>query len=330
MTDVPKNQAIEPTLTAYHAPFHWRLLHPRYVSTWLGLGALWLLHRLPRRVVRACVPSLAWGLERWGKKRRRRAVVNLAWCFPDLTETEREDLLREHYRITAQVLLDYGLLWFGLSPKHLQRIELQGLEHYQGWQAQGRAVIFLSPHALALDHGGQRGSVCIPGVSFAKPMRNAVIEWLNTRARTRHGGIMLTRDQGLRPALRAIRAGRAFYFLPDEDIGAQSVVFADFFGVPKATLTSTARLARMAKAVVLPTFTYYDPETDRYCVRIWPALENFPSGDEVQDARCINAAIEEAIRLAPAQYYWSMRLFRTRPAGERDGPTYAVSAESGK
>ncbi len=300
---------------AYRAPLSRAHFMPRYWGTWIGLGVLWLLHRLPRAVVRAVAPILAVVLRRGSPKRRHIARLNLAWCFPHLTAAEREQMLREHYAAAAQSLLDYGLLWFGSPRIHAARIRIEGAQHYERLREEGVPVIVLAPHSVALDHGGLRMSQLYDGVSFAKPMRNAVVEWINHRSRTRYSGDIYTRDQGLRPAIRQIRKGRFFYYLPDEDLGAEGAVFVDFFGVPKATLTALGRLAGLTRAAVLPSFACYDPAEDQYVLTLWPPLADLPSGDPALDARSMNAAVEQAVRTAPAQYLWTLRLFRTRPDG---------------
>jgi Kdo2-lipid IVA lauroyltransferase/acyltransferase len=288
---------------------------PRYWGTWLGLGSLWVLQALPRPVTRAFVPLLAWLLRQGSPKRRRFAEINLRWCFPELAEERRDALLREHFRCAAQCLLDYGMLWFGTARTHERRIEVEGAEHFRHLLAEGRPAILLVPHSLALDHGGLRLSQIVDGVSFVKPLRNPVVDWLNQRSRSRYRADMFAREQGLRPVIREMRKGRSFYYLPDEDLGTDSAIFVDFFGVPKATLTSLARVARMTRADVLPTFAYYDRARDRYVLKLWPPLDDYPTSDEAADAAAMNAAIERCIREAPAQYLWTMRLFRTRPGG---------------
>lgn len=288
---------------------------PRYWGTWLGLGLLWVLQALPRPVTRAFVPLLAWLLRQGSPKRRRFAEINLRWCFPELAEERRDALLREHFRCAAQCLLDYGMLWFGTARTHERRIEVEGAEHFRYLLAEGRPAILLVPHSLALDHGGLRLSQIVDGVSFVKPLRNPVVEWVNQRSRSRYRADMFAREQGLRPVIREMRKGRFFYYLPDEDLGTDSAIFVDFFGVPKATLTSLARVARMTRADVLPTFAYYDRARDRYVLKLWPPLDDYPTGDEAADAAAMNAAIERCILEAPAQYLWTMRLFRTRPGG---------------
>ena len=55
-----------------------------------------------------------------------------------------------------------------------------------------------------------------------------------------------------------------------------------------------------------------------YVLHIYPPLEDFPSDDEVKDATAINASIEKAIRIQPANYMWVHKRFKTRPDGETD------------
>ena len=50
-----------------------------------------------------------------------------------------------------------------------------------------------------------------------------------------------------------------------------------------------------------------------YDIYFHPALENFPSGDDLQDATLINQTIEREVRRAPDQYLWMHRRFKTRP-----------------
>ncbi|MFW5452113.1 lipid A biosynthesis acyltransferase [Thioalkalivibrio sulfidiphilus] len=302
---------------AYRAPFHAGLLAPRYWPTWLGLGAVALLSVMPRFVIRGAAAGLAALMWRFAPKQRHIVAVNLALCFPELDEAARERLARENFRTTAQCFVDYGLLWFRGPRAHARRIRLSGEEHYRACREAGRPVIVLAPHAPSLDFGGLRMSQLYDGVSFAKPMKNPVVEWINHRSRTQYSGEIFAREQGLRPALKHIKQGRFFYYLPDEDLGPEHSVFVPFFGVPKATLPALGRLAKLTGAAVLPSLSVYLPEEDVYEMRLEPPLEDYPTGDAEEDARRMNQAIEASIRRHPAQYLWTLKYFKTRPAGEK-------------
>ncbi len=127
------------------------------------------------------------------------------------------------------------------------------------------------------------------------------------------GGVVLSRQQGVRAAVRLVRDGVPFYYLPDMDLGARDAVFVPFFGVPAATVTATARLVQLTGAVVVPFVTRMTP--DGYVGRFYPPWPDYP-GDDVEAAtRRMNAFIEDRVREMPEQYLWSHKRFKTRPDG---------------
>jgi KDO2-lipid IV(A) lauroyltransferase len=60
------------------------------------------------------------------------------------------------------------------------------------------------------------------------------------------------------------------------------------------------------------------PGTKGYKITVYPALEDFPVGDDVIDTSRINQLVEEMVLLQPEQYLWVHRRFKNRPEGEAD------------
>jgi KDO2-lipid IV(A) lauroyltransferase len=58
------------------------------------------------------------------------------------------------------------------------------------------------------------------------------------------------------------------------------------------------------------------PNYQGWRVRFYPAWEDYPGDDMVAATRRMNAFIEERVREAPAEYFWTHKRFKTRPAGE--------------
>ena len=75
-------------------------------------------------------------------------------------------------------------------------------------------------------------------------------------------------------------------------------------------------LAQLTGAAVVPVIATQRGNGAGYDVRFYPAFDNFPSGDDVADARRVNAFIEDRVRENIPQYLWTHKRFKTRPPGE--------------
>ena len=128
--------------------------------------------------------------------------------------------------------------------------------------------------------------------------------------------LLLTRQDGIRATVKAMKSGRPFYYLPDLNTRRREAVFVPFFGVQAATAAGLSRLARAAGAVVLTCVTRICPDGEGYLTEIGDAWEDFPTADAEADTARMNAWIEAAVRTMPEQYYWVHRRFKTRPEGE--------------
>ena len=269
--------------------------------------------RLPYPVVRRLgefAGSLAWVL---AVPRRRVARVNLRLCFPHWSEAQRRAVARGHFRYFMRSFFDRFIFWYG-APERIRRLcRLEGIEHFEPHR--GRPVIVLAPHFVGLDAGGIRLSLEAQCASMYAAQKSRALTEAMTQGRMRfNNGRLLLRTEGLRPAVKALRDGLPFYFLPDMDLGARDAVFVPFFGVPAATVTSVARLARITGAVVVPLVTTM--ADDGYVARFYPAWQDFPGEDLAAATRRMNAFVEERVLEMPAQYLWSHKRFKTRPPGE--------------
>jgi KDO2-lipid IV(A) lauroyltransferase len=312
---------------SYPPPFSGRFFAPRYWPTWLGLGLLGLLALLPGGVRRRLGGALGALACRYHHKRRAIVATNLEWCFPELDGAARAALAADYFRLMAQSFLDYGVLWWASRRRLDQMLKLEGTEQLQAQVEAGRPVILLTSHTIGLDFGAAALTRHFPSVGLVKSARNPLFDWCMARGRTRFQGILYRREEGMRPVLRAIKKGHAFYYLPDEDLGPENSIFVPFFGVQTATIDALSRLAKMSGAVVLPFATRYRPQEGDYVATISPPLAAFPADDSVADAARMNVELEKMIREAPAQYMWSMRLFQTRPDGSP--PPYAMKGKPG-
>ena len=292
--------------------------HPcsiRYWPTWLGLGVLWCLSRLP----------YAWQLRigrlfgrlsrRFAPRREHIANVNLSLCFPDLAPAARAQLVTEVFDSLGIGLLEMALSWWAPDGKLQRLATVEGHEHLQAALSQGKGVILLSGHFTTLEIGGRLLSLHTPFHVMYRKHKNPAFEAAMTAARTRHYKKAISRGD-MRGMLRSLRENMPVWYAPDQDFGAGNSLFAPFFGVPAASIIATSRLARISGAPVVPFFQTRLPDARGYRLTLYPALKNFPGESIEQDTRRINAVIEAQVRAQPGQYLWAHRRFKTRPPGE--------------
>ncbi len=290
-------------------------LHPRNWYALLILACVIIISWLPQPVLWVLGNALGWFFSLFNSPARRIASRNIELCFPELGPHERRLLLGRHFRSAGVAVLNLGVAWF--SPAwRIRRVVTLRDEHYlTAVLEKGKNAILLAPHFIGLDIGGIRLTLDRKMVSMYRKSRSPILEYL-FRRRGRFGGIMVMHLAGLRPILRNMRDGLPFYYLPDQDIGERSSVFAPFFGIPAATVTALSRIAESTNAAVVPCATRILPYGRGCEVRFYPALENFPGADPVEDARRMNREVEQLVREMPEQYMWSYRRFKTRPDNE--------------
>jgi Kdo2-lipid IVA lauroyltransferase/acyltransferase len=273
---------------------------------------MWLAHWLPFRAL-ARIGDAVGALLYWLIPERRRVTrINLEKCFPDMSPAERERLSRAAFRAFCRGFVDRGVLWWG-SPERIKRmVRLEGVEHLD---AAGARIVVLAPHFAGVEAAGLRLSIDRELSSLYQHQKDPALDRLLLKGRTRFRPHIVSRQQGMRKVLRWINAGIPFYYLPDLDFGRKGTRFVPFFGVPAATAIGLSYIARTTGAAVVPCVARMLP-AGGYVAQLYPAWTDFPSGDEIADARRMMAFIEERVLEMPEQYHWLHKRFKTRPEGE--------------
>lgn len=289
--------------------FSARLLHPRLWPTWLGIALGWSVCWLPIRVQFALGAALGALAGRLLAGRRHVVRVNLALAFPELDEAARERLVDRHFRDLGIGVFETALAWFAPDWRLRGLGEVDGLEHLDAAQADGHGVLLLTGHFTTLEIGAR--FLCLaqrPFHAMYRPYANPVMDYLMHGWRERRSGLPAVPRDDLRQIVRALRNGHAVWYAPDQALDMRLSVIAPFMGAPARSLTATARLAQMGRARVVPYF----PQrlAGRYRITFFPAMEDFPSGDEVADATRVNRLVEAGVRQAPSQYFWVHKRYK--------------------
>jgi KDO2-lipid IV(A) lauroyltransferase len=279
----------------------------------LVVALLRSLSLLPYQWVARAGSALGGALYALPGRRKHIVLVNLRLCFPEKSARDRDDLAREHFRHVVRSYLERGIQWFG-SPQRIKKIvNVESAINLEDRNAP--PTIFMGFHFVGVEIGCIHYSLTMPAASLYTHMSNTLLCDLARRQRGRFGAEMIERSASARKVVKCLLEGKPVMLAADMDHGVENSVFVPFFGVPACTLTSVSRLARMARARVVPFVTEVLPDFKGYRLHVFAPLSNFPSGNDTYDARCMNAFLETQILKFPAQYYWVHRRFKHRPQG---------------
>ena len=75
---------------------------------------------------------------RFAGSRRYIARRNLELCFPELSQSQRERLLRENFASTGIAFFEMAMSWWWPQARLQRLAKIEGLEHLQQAQAAGQ------------------------------------------------------------------------------------------------------------------------------------------------------------------------------------------------
>ncbi|CAI8156246.1 MAG: Lipid A biosynthesis lauroyltransferase [Cellvibrionales bacterium UBA7375] len=305
-------------MNAKGANFQLRFLSPGLLKTWLYFAIWRIAVLLPFSGLLGLGKLVGLFLYKLPTNRKHIAKTNIELCFPELDKTQQAKLLRENFVNMGIAIMELGIAWWWSKKRFSKLLKFEGLEHLQ--QAEGKGIILLSIHYTTIEVGAAAISTVCDRDGMYRAHGNPIYDYIQIKGRLHKssGNSRLYERRDVRGTMKALKAGRTVWYAPDQDYGIKQGVFAPFFGVNAATVYATARLAEKTGATVVPFTHVRLPGNQGYKITVHPALEDFPTGDDIIDATRVNNLVESFVRLQPEQYLWAHRRFKTRPAGESD------------
>ncbi|MGC6480929.1 MAG: LpxL/LpxP family Kdo(2)-lipid IV(A) lauroyl/palmitoleoyl acyltransferase [Porticoccaceae bacterium] len=303
-------------MIANSAKFQLSFLKPRFLKTWVYFGLWRLASFLPYTGLLVLGKLIGLALFKLPTNRKYIAKRNIELCFPKLDASQQAVLLRDNFISMGIAIMELGMAWWWSKKRFAKLLQFEGLEHLE--RPEGQGIILLSIHYTTLEIGAAAISTVCNRDAMYRAHGNAVYDYMQIKGRLHKSTVdsRLYERRDVRGTMKALKAGRMVWYAPDQDYGIKQGVYAPFFGIQAATVYATARLAEKTGAKVVPFTSIRLPGSQGYKITVHPALENFPTADDVADASRINRLVEEFIKVQPDQYLWVHRRFKTRPPGE--------------
>ncbi|MEH6444648.1 MAG: lysophospholipid acyltransferase family protein [Oceanospirillaceae bacterium] len=273
-------------------------LLPLKLSQWLGklLGSCWF----------------------YFKRSRSYSVSksNLDLCFQQLSQTERDALLKSSLQHTGMCLAEMGMSWLWPTSHSLKKvISVKGEEILQAAVAQDKGVIIIAPHIGNWEilnlYASKKHSMTV----LYKPPKLKFFDWLIKKMRSRLGGDMAPANaSGVRKLMKKLRSKGVIAILPDQEPADGSGAYVPFFQRPAYTMNLLSQLAAKTSCVVVSGVAIR--QGAGFAVEFKAVDERINSKDSNTSLLALNQCVEQVALDNPAQYQWEYKRFKKRQQGQ--------------
>ena len=252
------------------------------------------------------------------KHRKSITKINLKIAFPEKSTQELEKLCKKCFESIAISGIEMMIAWF-MPKKRFSKIcvDFYGIKQFESIHNNTqKGTILLGAHFTCMEIIGRYIGEKYNNFNLVyQKHKNDYFEKLMKNRRERYVHTCIQRKNVI-SIVKALQRNHSVWYAPDQDFGYKHSIFIPFFGKKCATLIVTSWLARKTLAKVLPCYYIRKPNFNGYDLHVLPALNNFPSGNDYDDAIRYHHFLEDAIRKYPEQYLWQHRRYKTPLSGK--------------
>jgi KDO2-lipid IV(A) lauroyltransferase len=215
---------------------------------------------------------------------------------------------------SGKSIVELAFIWCAPPERVARHAREENFELVRETLDSGRGILFLTPHLGCFEIVAQQIALRTELTVMYRPPRKAALKPLIEGARARKNLALAPANMsGVRILAKCLKKGQPIGLLPDQVPQEGEGVWADFFGRSAYTMTLPAKLAQIGNPRVIVTYAERLPGGAGYVIHYVP-LDVKLEGSAAEQARIINAAMEQLIARSPAQYYWSYNRYKV-PAG---------------
>lgn len=257
---------------------------------------------------------------------RKVTRINLNIAFPDLSNIEREKILRESVTSLATAVSDF-IRFSKITPQWVEsRVEFPFLAKYKKLKESHSSTGLL----VATGHLGsfelQAYMMSVLGYPLSFVVRNFKLpmldRWWNKR-REKYGNRVLNRSGAFRRIVRELKQGRDVGVLFDQNVKRSHAVFVPWFSKEASTTKSLAlaALETKAKVVVVGLIT---KGFDKYRMEVIECDFSSIYSDKTlkrsekvfEITKEISFQYQKLIKQYPAGWFWMHRRWKTQAQGD--------------
>lgn len=250
------------------------------------------------------------------KKRRRIAIQNLTFAFPEKSPEWVNETVRKTFENMGIVFAEFLALKWLDEKKIKDYVRFENIDLILEKFKQGNGVILLSGHYGNWEFLAYSVYVYLnlPVLIVVKPLSNYVLDKVINSNRTRLGNKVVSMYKAAFKVVKTLRNGGIVALLADQSATKDRDIFVDFFGRKAATFDSPAYFALKYNVPIIVGFA----RREKYYYKVKLVEINHSDLDFNKEGifeltRRYVKLLEDVIREQPELWLWTHRRWKHLP-----------------
>lgn len=268
--------------------------------------------RLPLRLIQVTARSVGWLLYVSNSSARRVTEINLKSAYPELSESERDQLTKRSLKSQCMTYAESVKIW-GSAPEfaleqikavHGESIFLAALQNPNG-------TLAVVPHFGTWELMNAWVNLHTAPVIMYKPSKNPDVDRFMLEARQRLNATLVPTDEtGVRTLFKHLKQGGFAAILPDHVPKESGGIYSPFFGQNALSSTLLSKLAAKTQCSVIGLSCLRREDLSGFELHVQTLSAEINAKDLQLSVDTLNKEMERMINAAPEQYLWGYKRFR--------------------
>ena len=261
---------------------------------------------------------LAWLVADVIRFRRKTIHENILGVYPDMPESQRDEMVRNMYYHLIMMCCEIGLAPRKIHDTNWRNyIYIRDKKLMTGYLCDYRPLVAVSGHYGNFEMAGYAtGLMGMPSYTIARKLDNPYLDKFVNDFRGINGQFILPKDGSAKMVQDVLDSGGILTLLGDQHAGTKGC-WVDFLGRPASCHKAVALFTLSGQAPMMVTYCRHTEQPLHFevgCTGIADPL-NMPAElrDVTKLTQWYNSRLGEAILAAPDQYWWVHRRWKEKP-----------------
>lgn len=268
--------------------------------------------RLPLRLIQVTARSVGWLLYVSNSSARRVTEINLKSAYPELSESERDQLTKRSLKSQCMTYAESVKIWGSAPEFALEQIKaVHGEDIFLDALQNPNGTLAVVPHFGTWELMNAWVNLHTAPVIMYKPSKNPDVDRFMLEARQRLNATLVPTDEtGVRALFKHLKQGGFAAILPDHVPKESGGIYSPFFGQNALSSTLLSKLAAKTQCSVIGLSCLRREDLSGFELYVQTLSAEINAKDLQLSVDTLNKEMEHMINAAPEQYLWGYKRFR--------------------